>query len=124
MPVLPRWRHETGQSVQEVTRREFDDAVGARPRGLSPAPRADPVGRLVSGEHVADASDPAIFTAPHEEPFQREGRPGAIPQEVFQRLTLDTQMGTQERDPPRPADACRTAIGRSIHLPSRWETLS
>ena len=69
VPMLPRWRHEIGQPVQEVTRREFDDAVGSRPRGLPPAPRADPVGRLVSGEHVADASDPAIFTAPHEEPL-------------------------------------------------------
>jgi hypothetical protein len=42
MPVVPRWRHEIGQSVQEVTRREFDDAVLARPRGLAPAPLADP----------------------------------------------------------------------------------
>ena len=42
MLVLPRRRHEIGQPVQEVTRREFDDAAGARPRGLSPAPRADP----------------------------------------------------------------------------------
>ena len=72
VPMPPRWRHEIGQPVQEVTRREFNDAVGSRPRGLPPAPRTDPVGRLVSGEHVADASDPAIFTAPHEEPFQRE----------------------------------------------------
>jgi hypothetical protein len=31
MPVLPRRRHEIGQPVQEVTRREFDDAAGARP---------------------------------------------------------------------------------------------
>jgi hypothetical protein len=42
VPVLPWRRHEIGQPVQEVKRREFDDAVGARPRGLPPAPRADP----------------------------------------------------------------------------------
>jgi hypothetical protein len=28
--MLPRWRHEIGQPVQEVKRRYFDDAVGAR----------------------------------------------------------------------------------------------
>ena len=49
MPVLPRRRHEIGQPVQEVKRREFDDAVSTRACGLPPAPRADPVGRLVSG---------------------------------------------------------------------------
>jgi hypothetical protein len=72
----------------------FDDAVGARPRGLAPAPRADPVGRLVSREHVADAGDAAVFAADHGEPLQREGRPGTVSQKVLERLTLDTQMGT------------------------------
>jgi hypothetical protein len=43
MPVLPRRRHEIGQPVQEVKRQEFDDATGVRPRGLPPAPRANPV---------------------------------------------------------------------------------
>ena len=42
MPVLPRRRHEIGQPVQEVTRREFDDAVSTRACGLPPAPRAWP----------------------------------------------------------------------------------
>ena len=32
MPVLPRWRHEIGQPVEELKRREFDDAIGPRPR--------------------------------------------------------------------------------------------
>jgi len=94
MPVLPRRRHEIGQPVQEVKRREFDDAVSTRACGLPPAPRADPVGRLVSGEHVADAGDAAVFAAHHGEPFQREGRPGTVSQQVLERLTLDTQMGT------------------------------
>ena len=43
MPVLPRRRHEIGQPVQEVKRQEFDDATGARPCGLPPASRANPV---------------------------------------------------------------------------------
>ena len=72
MPVLSRRRDEIGEPVEELNRRKLDNAIGSRPRGLPPAARADPVGRLVLGEHVADASDPAIFTAPHEEPFQRE----------------------------------------------------
>jgi hypothetical protein len=42
MPVLSRRWHEIGQPVEEVTRREFYDAVLARPHGLAPAPRADP----------------------------------------------------------------------------------
>jgi len=99
VPVLPRRRHEIGQPFQEVTRREFDDAVIARPRRLPPAPRADPVGRLVSGQHVADATDAAIFTAPHGEPLQREGGAGAVSQQMLERLTIDTQLETKERDP-------------------------
>ncbi len=94
VPVLPRRRHEIGQPVQEVTRREFDRAVNARPRGLPPAPRADPVGRLVTGQHIADAGDAAIFAADHGEPFQREGRPATVSQKVLERLTRDTQMGS------------------------------
>ena len=83
MPVLPRRRHEIGQPVQEVKRREFDDAVNARPRGLAPAPRADPVGRLVSEEHIADAGDAAVFAAEHGEPLQREGRSGTVSQKML-----------------------------------------
>jgi hypothetical protein len=30
VPMLPRLRHEVGQPVQEVKRRELDDAVGGR----------------------------------------------------------------------------------------------
>jgi hypothetical protein len=32
MPVLPRRRDEIGEPVQKLKRREFDDAVGPRPR--------------------------------------------------------------------------------------------
>ena len=43
MPVLPRRRHEIGQPVQEVKRREFDDAVGIGPEGFLRPSLADPV---------------------------------------------------------------------------------
>jgi len=87
MPVLPRRRHEIGQPVQEVKRREFDDAAGARPRGLPPAPRANPIGcpngDPASWQHVADATDAAVFAADHGEPLQREGRPDTVSQQVL-----------------------------------------
>ena len=101
MPVLPRRRHEVSEPVEELKGRKLD-AAGARPCGLPPAPRADPVGRLVSGEHVADAGDAAVFAAHHGEPLQREGRPATVSQQVLERLTIDTQLETKERDP----DAC------------------
>ena len=62
----------------------------------------DPVGRLMSQQHVADASDEAVCVADHREPLQYEGGTGAIPQQLFEWLTLDTQLETNERDP----DAC------------------
>ena len=40
--VLPRRRDEIHQTVEELKRREFDQAVRVGPRGLPPAPRADP----------------------------------------------------------------------------------
>ena len=55
VPVLPRWWHQIREPYQELKRRELADAIGSRPRGLSPAARADPVGLLVPGEHVANS---------------------------------------------------------------------
>ena len=78
MPVLPRRRHEVRQPVQELKRREFDDAIGSRPRGLSAAAGPDPVGGFVSGQHVADAGCAAVWAASHGESFERKGRPGAV----------------------------------------------
>ena len=63
MPVLPGRRDESGEPVEELTRRKFDDAIGPRPRGLPPATPSDPVGRLMSRQHVADAGDLAVCTA-------------------------------------------------------------
>ena len=37
MPVLPRRRHEIGEPVEELKRREVDDAIGSRPGGRSAA---------------------------------------------------------------------------------------
>ncbi len=56
----------------------------------------------MSRQHVAHAGDAAVCAADHREPLQCEGRPGAIPQQVFERLTIDTQLETKEPDP----DAC------------------
>jgi hypothetical protein len=81
MPMLPRRRDEIGEPVQELKRRELDDAVRSRSRRLAAATGSDPVGRLMSRQHVADASDLAVCTAAHGEPLEREGWPGAIPQQ-------------------------------------------
>jgi len=70
MPVLPRRRHEVGEPVEELIRREFDDAIGSRPRGLAAAAGPDPVGGFVSGQHVADAGDPAGWAADHGQSLQ------------------------------------------------------
>ena len=60
MPVLPRRRDEVRQTFEKLKRREFDDAIGSRPRGLPAAAGPDPVGGFVSGEQVADLGDPAV----------------------------------------------------------------
>ena len=46
MPVLPRRRDEISEPVEELKRREFDDAIGPRPRGLAAAAGARPIWRL------------------------------------------------------------------------------
>jgi hypothetical protein len=48
MPVLARRRHEIGEPVEKLKRRELDNAVGPWPRGFSRATRASPVGGFVS----------------------------------------------------------------------------
>ena len=99
IPMLPRRRDEIGEPVQELKRRELDDAIGPRPRGRSRAARTDPVGGLVSGEYVADFGCAAACVMCHRESLERKGWPGAIPQQVLQGLTIDTQLDTVERDP-------------------------
>ena len=104
MPVLPRWRDEIGEPVQELKRREFDDASGSRPRGLAAAAGADPVGRFVPGQHVTDAGDPAVWAADHGEPLEGEGGPGTVSQEMFQTLKIARHIAVDERDPDAGID--------------------
>ena len=73
MPVLARWRHEIREPVEKLKLRELDAAAGSRPRGLPPAPRADPVGRLVPWEHVADFGCAAACVTCHRESLERKG---------------------------------------------------
>jgi len=82
-------------------RREFDDAIGSRPGGLAVAAGPNPVGRLVPGHHVADAGDAAVGVADHGQPFNRERRPGAIPQEMLKRLKIARHVAVEEGDPHR-----------------------
>ena len=96
MPVLPRRRDEIGEPVEELKRREFDDAVGPRPRGLPPAARADPVGRFVSRQHVTHAGDPAVWAADHGEPLEGEGRPGTVSEKMFQTLKIAGHVAVDE----------------------------
>jgi hypothetical protein len=118
MPVLPRPGHEVSEPVEELKWGKLDDAAGARPRGLPPAPRANPVGCLVSREHVADATDAAVFAADHGEPFQREGRTGTVSQKMLETFKVARHVAVDERDPDagvhrEPTVLAATALGRS-----------
>ena len=99
VPMLPRPGHEVSEPVEELKWGKLDDAAGARPCGRPPASRADPVGRLVPGEHVADAGDAAVFAAHHGEPLQREGRPGTVSQQVLETLKIARHVAVDERNP-------------------------
>jgi len=99
MPVLARRRYEIGEPVEELKRRELDDAVRSRSRGRSRAARTDPVGGLVSGEHVADFGCAAACVMCHRESLERKGWPGAIPQQVLQALKIARHVAVDERDP-------------------------
>jgi hypothetical protein len=83
--VFPRLWDEIGEPIEELKRRELDDAVRARLRGLSLSAVPDPVGRLVPGHHIADASDTAVGVADHGEPLECERGPGTVPQEMLER---------------------------------------
>jgi hypothetical protein len=99
VPMLPRRRDQIREPVEELKWGKLDDDADARPRGLPPASRADPVGRLVSGEHVADAGDAAVFAADHGEPLQREGRPGTVSQQVLEALKIARHVAVDECNP-------------------------
>jgi len=80
MTMLPRPRHEIGQAVQEIKRRELHDAIGPRLRRLSAAFGPDPVGGL--------NGTAAVWAASHREPFEGKRWPGAVAQRVFQTLKV------------------------------------
>ena len=104
VPMLPRRRHEIGEPVEELKRREVDDAVRPRSRRRSRAARADPVGGFVSGEHVADFGCAAACVTCHRESLEREGGPGAIAQQVFETPKIAGQVAVDERDPNTGVD--------------------
>jgi hypothetical protein len=51
------------------------------------------------GEHVADAGDAAVFAAHQGEPFQREGRPGTVSQQVLKALKIARHVAVDECNP-------------------------
>jgi hypothetical protein len=73
--------------------------MGPRPRGLAAAARPDPVGGFLSGQHVADAGDPAVWAADHGESLEGEGGPGTVSEEMFQTLKIAWHVAVDERDP-------------------------
>jgi hypothetical protein len=76
MPVLPRRRHEIGEAIEELKRREFDAAARPRRRGLSAAAGPDPGGGFVSGQHGANLGDAAVSPADRGEPRESKGQAG------------------------------------------------
>ena len=82
----------------------------APPRSLSESGRlaasSMPSGRYCSeavdvdrGQRGAVAGAAAVIAANHRDPHHRKRQPGGVPQLVFLRLTRDTQLETNERDP-------------------------
>jgi hypothetical protein len=58
----------------------------------------------VSGQHVADAGDPAVWAADHGQSFKRERRPGTVSQQVFEALKKARHIAVDERDPDTRVD--------------------
>ena len=114
MPVLPRRRDELGEPVEKLKRRELDDAIGGRPRGLATAAWPDPVGGLVSGQHVADAGDPTFWAADHGEPLKGEGGPGAVSEKMLKTPKIAWHVAVDECD---LFVSTATAWGRSASMP-------
>ena len=84
MPVLPWRRDVIGEVGEQLKRREFDDAIGPRPRGLPPATPPDPVGGFVPWQHVADVGDTAVWAAVHGKSLERKGRPRTVSEQMLE----------------------------------------
>ena len=110
MPVFSRRRHEIGKPIEELKRRELDDAAGPRPCGLPRATRADPVGGFVPGQHVTDAGDATARVTSDKEPLEREGRTGTIPQQMFETLKIAGHIAVDECDPDTGIDGKPTVL--------------
>jgi hypothetical protein len=104
MPVLPRRRDKVRQTIEELKRRELDDAIGSRPRGLPPATPPDPVGGFVSGQYVADADDAAVGVADHGQSLEREGRPCTVSEKMLETSKIAWHVAVEERDPDTRID--------------------
>jgi hypothetical protein len=104
VPMLPRRRDEIGEPVEELERRELDDAARPRPRGLAAAARPDPVGGFVSRQHVADSGCAAVWAADHGEPLKGERGPGAVSQQVFEAPKIARHVAVDECDPDTRID--------------------
>jgi hypothetical protein len=58
----------------------------------------------VSGQHVADAGDAAVWAADHGQPFEGKGGPSKGSEKMLETLTRDTQVEPKERDPDTGVD--------------------
>ena len=119
VPMLAQWWHKISEPVEELKSGKFAAAAGSRPRGFSAAAGPDPVGGFVPRQHVADASDPAVCTAPHGEEFWRKRRLGTVPQEMLQGLTRVAPLETKERDPDekrRWKTSCFPGVSVGVHV--------
>ncbi len=77
----------------------------------------------MSGEHVADAGDAAVFAADHGEPFQREGRPGTVSQKMLDLVVKEAMTPTPiviGPEAPLP-EAARIMVEHGIHHPAVTE---
>ncbi|GDX97162.1 hypothetical protein LBMAG47_28270 [Planctomycetia bacterium] len=98
-----RGRRAGQKNKRELERREVDDAIGSRPRGLPAAAGSDPVGGFVSGQHVADLGDAVGWAADHGEPLQRKGRPGAVSEKVLALASMGCDRSTPRLPSGLPA---------------------
>ena len=109
--AMPAWRrHEIGQAVEELPRRQINDAVLSRGGGLAPAARSDPLAAIVAGQRVADALGAAVPSGEESEPLEREGGPGTGAQEMLEALEVARHVAVYEGDADARVDG-KTEMG-------------